>query len=296
MRKAGIVAFLTTLILLMSSVCVFADGGDFQLLSTYPEDNQTNTTKDNMCVKLQFNKSVGTKDETVEANKDTYKITDSKGNELPTRILYNPKDTKEVLVVVDTVKLQKKEIKIKDEEVYKLTISKDFQDDEGQEVGKDIVVRFKTLNQSRSQWIYMGMMIIMFGAIFIISARQMRKHEEEDSKNPLEDAFNPYKEAKRTGKTVEEVMAEHQKEVERYKKKAERKAKKSGSVSEAVQEDDREIFRVKGPRPIAVAGGKTISGRKALAEERKRKKAEQAAQKSNKTTKNGKNYKSRKRK
>ena len=74
----------------------------------------------------------------------------------------------------------------------------------------------------------MGMMIIMFGGIMVLSLRQSNEKEEEEPKDaPKEQAFNPYREAKRTGKSIEEVKAEQAKKEAKEAKKKARKAKKA---------------------------------------------------------------------
>ena len=52
--------------------------------------------------------------------------------------------------------------------------------------------------------ISMGMMVVMFGGIMIISARSAKKAAEEEFKK--QDKVNPYKESKKTGKSVEEIV------------------------------------------------------------------------------------------
>ena len=125
------------------------------------------------------------------------------------------------------------------------------------------------MNQAKNTQIYMVMMVIMFGAMFMFSSRQAKKKMEEEKTSAKEEPFNPYKEAKKTGKSVDEVIAAHEKEMARKAKKAARHAKPEDEDDDDDYEEDNGNYKVKGPRPIAAGGGTYITGRKALAEARK---------------------------
>ncbi len=293
MKKISAIACLTMLIVMLTSAFCFG-AESFKITSTYPQDGATDTTKDNMCVKVYFNKDVGNKSSKA-ANKDEFSITDKSGNSYPVRIYYSSKDTKYALILLDTVKVAKKGSKsIKDNKEYICTISKNFQANDGEKLGVEKTVEFKTMNQGRNTMIYMVMMFLMFGGMFGFSAIQMRKSQEkEKEKEGKEEAFNPYKEAKRTGKSVEELIAKHEKEVER--KNAHKKAKeKLDRELDEMYADDDDCYRVTRPRPISAAGSTFVTGRKAEAEARK---AAEAAKKAElKATNYGKNPKGSKKK
>ena len=55
-----------------------------------------------------------------------------------------------------------KDLNIRDNTEYTLTVSGELTDNEGNTLGQDQNVTFKTLNQGRSTQIYMIMMIVMF--------------------------------------------------------------------------------------------------------------------------------------
>ena len=59
-----------------------------KVVKNYPQDGQTNTTKDNMCVKLWFNNDMDGKD-MEKINKDCFSITDPKGKKIPIKVYYN---------------------------------------------------------------------------------------------------------------------------------------------------------------------------------------------------------------
>lgn len=268
MKRAGSVFCLVLLMITMTvSVCFGAQ--DLKIEKSYPRDTQENTSKENMGVKLWFNNDMGNKT-SEKANEKAFSITDSKGNKIPIRVFYNPKDSKEVMVLADAVKIaENKDLVIKDNAEYTLHISADVTDNEGNTLGKDQKITFKTMNQAKNTQIYMVMMVIMFGAMFMFSSRQAKKKMEEEKTSAKEEPFNPYKEAKKTGKSVDEVIAAHEKEMARKAKKAARHAKPEDEDDDDDYEEDNGNYKVKGPRPIAAGGGTYITGRKALAEARK---------------------------
>lgn len=294
MKKISAIACLTMIIVMMTSMLTISFGADaFKIDSTYPKNGATNTTKDNMCVKVYFNNPVGN-DVSKAANKDEFTITDKSGKKYPSRIVYSSKDTKYALILLDTTKVGKKyNNTIKDDTSYYCTISKNFMDNKGNKLGNDKVIEFKTMNQSRNTSIYMVMMVLMFGGMFGFSAMQMKKQRENEKKGDDKyEAFNPYKEAKRTGKSVEEVMLKHEKEMERKNAHKKAKDKLDKELDEMYASDD--CYRVHQPRPIAAAGCTFKSGRAALAEA---KKAEAEAKRAElKATNYGKNPKATKKK
>lgn len=263
MKRIGAVLSAILVIVMMTGVMSFG-AENFKIDKTFPNDGTKNTIKDNMCVKVFFNNEVGN-DASKKANKDAFKITDSSGKEFPSIIAYDKKNPKYALILVDTTKVKtagKGKYVLQDDTEYTCTISKNFVDNNGNTLGKDEKITFKTINQTRNTMIYMVMMALIFGGMIIFSIRQSKKSNEEEEKEK-EIAFNPYKEAKKTGKSVEEVMAKHEKEV------AKKKAKK---VKEPVKEEEKHIpgaYRVHGPRPISAAGSTYKTGRKAIAEAKK---------------------------
>ena len=99
-----------------------------------------------------------------------------------------------------------KKFKVKNNSEYKLVIEKDFVDDNGNTLGKETTVSFKTFNQTLNTTINMVMMVIMFGGIMVVTIRQQRNKDDDDKvekEKTGESTFNPYKEAKKTGKSVE---------------------------------------------------------------------------------------------
>lgn len=77
-RKISIISIVVAMMFMMTSAFAFAGSDDFKLDSSYPKNGQTNTTLENMSIKLKFNKELGSKEYEKE-NSKCFKIVDSKG-------------------------------------------------------------------------------------------------------------------------------------------------------------------------------------------------------------------------
>lgn len=296
MKRTGrILSLIVIMVMLAASVCFAAPAGDTQgdvsqeakgtlnLLDTYPRDGSKGASIENMSVKLYFD-SEFTEKVLKNKNDDAIQFVGPDGKKLPTRILYSVKEKGVVLVIVDNDE-EGKIITGEGNSEYTLKISKDLTDDAGSVLGKDMSISFTTLNQKANTLVNMGMMFAMFGAMMVMSMKSAKKAAEEQQKARKEEKVNPYKEAKRTGKTVEEIVEQDQRN---KAKQAEKEARKAAKEAE---KDDYEyieegVYRVKGPRPIAAAGGKYVTGRKAAAEAKKaEEEARKARQQQNKAKK-----------
>ena len=250
MKKLSLIAILASIMIMASSAFSFADGG-FDLVSSYPEDGQTNTSMENLGVKLTFSKPLSS-EEAKKANADKLAIYDEDGKAVPVQILFSDGEKGLVLVLADV----DKGFVAKNNSEYKLVISGDLVDNDGDTLGADKTVTFKTYNQRINNMVNMAMMFIMFGGIMVLSLRQNNNKEEEEPKDaPKEAAFNPYKEAKRTGKTVEEVMEEQAKKEAKAAKKKARK-KKAAEVQPEKKIDNcaellNNVYHVHAPAPIS---------------------------------------------
>lgn len=271
MKRIGALFCLSVLIVLLSANFCFA--GSLELTDTYPRNDQRDTSIENLSVKLYFNNSVDAP-KTEKVNKDCFKITGPDGKAVPIRVLYNPKEEGQVMVVADNTG---KKTGIKGNTEYMLTISGDFVDDKGNSLGEDYKIKFTTINQDRNMKINMLMMVVMFGGIFFFSSRSMKRDMAKQKEDFKEEKVNPYKEAKRTGKSVEEIIEQQEKEKAKREAKAARKAARLGSSGEDDDFYDGDNYRVKGPRPISAGGGKFVTGRKARAEKEAEMKAKQSS-------------------
>ena len=218
MKRRSLIAVLAAIMVMLSSTVCFAAGG-LKVVSSYPKDGQKNTSMENLGVKVVFNNQVNDSKQQKTNNK-AITLKDAEGKNVPCEILYSNKAGKMILVIADT---ENSKYKVLNNAEYTLTIGAAFKDNDGNLLGQDEVITFKTYNQKMNNFVNMGMMVVMFGGLFLVSARSNNKREEEKEDEKPEEAFNPYREAKRTGKTVDEVKAEHQKELD---KKAKRKARK----------------------------------------------------------------------
>ncbi|MBQ3290952.1 MAG: Ig-like domain-containing protein [Mogibacterium sp.] len=283
MKRGTLIALLTAIMIMACSVFSFADGG-LELVSSYPEDGQTKTSMENLGVKLTFSKPINS-EEAKKIDESKFKIVDEDGEQVPIKVLFSDKNDGLVLVVA----YDDNGFIAKNNEEYKLTIAADLVDNDGNVLGQEKTITFRTYNQRINNMVNMGMMFVMFGGIMILSIRQNNnKKEEEQEKNEPKEAFNPYKEAKRTGKSVEEVMAEQAKKEEKLAKKRARKNKNKDA--EVLQEKKIEncaellnnVYHVHAPAPTNKADRSIDalrSARKAEARAAKAAKAEQAKSK-----------------
>ena len=227
MKRVGKIFSLVMLIVVLSTSLCFA--GTLNLTDTYPADGATGTSIENVSVKLYFDTDF-TEEKIGDTNAEAFKLFGPDGEKLPIRVLYPPKEEGVVLVLLDTTYDGDGDGKADytaavQNSDYKLVISGNLTDDNGNILGADKSITFTTINQQPSMMVNMGMMTVMMVGMFVISGKQAKKQAEEQMKEMKEDAFNPYKEAKRTGKSVQEVMALHEKEEAKRAAKEARKHK-----------------------------------------------------------------------
>ena len=251
MKRGTLIALLAAIMVMACSVISFADG--LELVSSYPEDGQTNTSMENLGVKLTFSNPINSA-EAVKADESKLRIYDETGAAVPTKVLFSDKNDGLVLVVADI----DEGFVAKNNTEYKLVIDADLVDNDGNTLGKEQVISFRTYNQKINNMVSMGMMFVMFGGVMIFSLRQnQNKEEEEKDKDEPKKAFNPYKEAQRTGKTVEEVKAEQAKKEEKLAKK---RARKNKNKEDALKQEKKiencaellnNVYHVHAPAPVS---------------------------------------------
>ena len=281
MKRVSLIAILASVMVMMMSAFAFAGDGDLKLVSSYPEDGQTNTSMENLGVKLTFNHPINSK-EAKKADADKFQILDEKGKSVPIQVLFSDKNDGLVLVVADP----DQGFTAENNSEYVLKIDGKLVDNDGDTLGKDYTVTFKTYNQRVNNMVNMGMMMVMFGGIMVISMRQntMNKDEDEDKKkDDSKEAFNPYREAKRTGKTVEEVMEEQAKKEEKKAKKLARKKKNAVEQEEHKKIENcakylNNVYHVHAPAPISKED-RSVEAMKAMRKESKPKKSQSKSKK-----------------
>ncbi len=271
MKRIGLIVCLSALIVVMSTALCFA--GTFTVSETTPVNGQTETSIDNLCVKLYLEGDTDFDSNIKGQKKDCFRVLDSKGKSIPLKVLYNEKEHV-ILALAYDEKTNSSSGIVEQNSDYTFTVSKDLKDNKGntlsmagQEVDKDgnLSITFTTQNTSRSSTVNFVMMAVMFGGIFFFSSRSMKKKqkEEEEAKNVKREKVNPYKEAKRTGKSVEEIIAREEKLKAKDEAKQQKKADARRKAEEAELEELRKsYYKVSGPRPISAAGSKVVSGKK----------------------------------
>lgn len=270
-NKGRILSLVLALILIVSC---FSFASALTLKDTYPQADTNGAAIENFGVKLYFDSPL-TEEKLGSVNDHCFKLVDEQGHNLPIIVLYSPKEEGVVMVLFDSAKENKdkdgKKIVIQGDTEYTLTISSDFINDNGDELGVNKVIKFKTLNQKRNMAVNMVLMAFLYAGIIIFSIRSAKKQasqEKQKQSNVKSQSVNPYKEAKRTGKSVEEIVEQDR---QNKAKAAEKAAKKN-----AKDDDDDEWeyleaghYRVGSPRTVASGGSTYITGRKAAAEKRK---------------------------
>lgn len=279
MKNLGRILSLSLLIVLLSCSLSFAAG--LELIDSYPPDGGDGFHPENVVVKLYFNEDVSAK-EVQDANQNAFKFTDEKGKSLPLKVLYSEKDLDQIWVMVDQ--------SLESDKPYKLEISGTLQIPNGDTLGENKTIEFRTRNTSSDTTGYMAIMGIMVVGMVLVTSISTKRAMKKEAAQGEASKINPYKMAKETGKSVEEIVAKTEKEKEKQKAKAESHSSKKGnrgSKNADSAKDQREAGdtkKVKAVRPISATGSTFITGRKAEAEL----KAAEAARKAATTTTNPK--------
>ena len=247
MKRGTLIAVLAAVMVMMSAATSFAAGG-LELVASYPEDGQKNTSIENLGVKLTFNNPINS-DEAKKADVSKFSIVDEDGEKVPIDVLFSEKDDGLVLVLADI----DKGFVAKNNAEYTLTIDAGLVDNAGNTMDTAKTIKFKTYNQRVNNMVNMGMMFVMFGGIMVLTMRQNTKKEEEEVKDEPKEVFNPYREAKRTGKSVEEIQAEQARKEAKLAKKRARKNKGEDAQQEKKIENCAQylnnVYHVHAPAP-----------------------------------------------
>jgi len=271
MKRTGrILSLVMILVIMATAVCFAGTEGGLKLTGTYPEDGYKGAATENMSVKLYFDGQL-TEDVLGEKNANAIRIYGPDGKALPTRVLYAPKEEGVVLVIVDTDE-EGKTIKGESNAEYTVKIASSMVDNDGNTLGQAQSFTFTTLNEGTNNTVSMLMMFVMMGGMMVMTtkAASSEAKKQAEAMREKESKVNPYKEAKKTGKSVEEIVEQDQKNKAKQAQKAAKKAAKEAEDEYDFDFDidyvEEGVYKVKSPRPIAAAGGKYITGRKAEAE------------------------------
>lgn len=249
MKRLSLITTLTAIMLMLSSALCFAEG-NLELVSSYPEDGQKNTSIENLGVKLTFSNPINS-EEAKKVDAAKFSIKDEDGETVPIQVLFSEKNDGLVLVLADV----DGGFTAKNNAEYTLTIDSGLVDNEGNVMEQAKTVSFRTYNQKVNNSINMVMMCVMFGGIMVLTMRQNQKNDDEVETAETKDAaFNPYKEAKKTGKSVEEVRAAQAKKEAKEAKKKARKKKDDSQAQEKKIDNCAEllnnVYHVHAPAPI----------------------------------------------
>ena len=99
MKRSTLIALLAAVMVMAGSVFSFAADG-LTLVSSYPEDGQTNTSMENLGVKLTFSNPINS-DEARKIDESKFSIVDEEGEKVPVKVLFSDKNDGLVLVVAD---------------------------------------------------------------------------------------------------------------------------------------------------------------------------------------------------
>lgn len=244
MRKAGGIATILLLVLVLSTSLSFAAG--LSLVSSFPEEGNDNLQPANVAVKLVFSENM-TGDAAIAANDGRFTITDQDGKAIKFDPLYNAeKYPNEIwLQITET---------LVDNTEYTVKIDGGLESTAGNTLDGPITLHFSTRDTAADNNGYMILMVVMVVGMVFFTAWDTRRQVKKQQDAKDDGKVNPYKEARKTGKSVEEIVAKTEKE----KSKAERRqARESGNDSGAKEDDgakDSDGYKVKAKRSIASAG------------------------------------------
>ena len=125
-----------------------AAGDALKIVKTSPNDGEKNVPLENMGVKVQFNKEVYNTDNE-KTNVAACKLVDSKGKEVESMVLFNPKDKTELLVLADTVGEDGSTVTVEAKTEYKLVIDESFVGADGESKKTDAEKRKRQELQER---------------------------------------------------------------------------------------------------------------------------------------------------
>lgn len=261
MKRIGALVCLMMMLVAVLAPATFAEEGaaagktPLTIESSTPHDGDDGVSVENLSVKIYFSKEMMPANNAIEkANAKAFKLTDKKGNKIPVKVYYSDKEREDGLMMVVSDNIDNR-VTIEGNTQYILTISPKLQAADGTRLGEEEVIKFKTLDQSKSTLVYTILMVaMMVGMVFFTSRSAKKAMEKENEASGKSETVNPYKEAKRTGKSVEEIV---EKDRQRKAKEAEALAKRRAIEAELEDDDEEEESsnkRVSKPRPISAAG------------------------------------------
>jgi len=246
-------------------------GSSLELVSSSPAGGSTNLQAQNVGIKLYFDGDVT--DKSVQSvNEGCFEFTYKSGEntkKLPVKAYFETRAEKGqyILAIIDTNKM--KNNMLANNKAYNLTISGSLTSSDGRTLGKDTVLKFKTVDQSGSTRIYMFLMVGMVGAMIAMTIFQNKRKEKAAAEVAAKGGrVNPYKLAKDKKITVKEAMELIERDRKRRMKRLGIAEGKDETSAAAAAERPRDTQKVKAPRPISASGSTYKTGRSALVEKR----------------------------
>lgn len=218
--KKRILAILTGLVIFGVMFCqpAFASGG-LELVSAFPEDGKSGYEIMNQYARLVFSGEID-----VEANKNYFKVVGPEGKNEPVRVLEQEDQPERVNLLFEKELVESTE--------YTIIIDEKLSDVDGNTLGEDIEITFKTKSMKTESLITTVMMFAMMGVIIVMTFREQMKqqNQQDDGKQKV----NPYKEAKKEAeKKVQKRKQDRKDAVEAYQKEFRKKqAQKEGGQNQ----------------------------------------------------------------
>lgn len=174
--------------------------------SIFPEDGGKGLQTTNQMARIVFSGNID-----IEKNSKYFQIVDSKGEKQPILVLEQPDKPNRVNLVLKG--------NLKESEEYTIIVSEKLTDTDGNKLGTEYKTSFKTKNAKTESLVTTGMMVVMFGAIIIITVRDTTKQQREEARERAEaksgkkkpEKNNPYKDTK---KEAERIYAQKKREKE----------------------------------------------------------------------------------
>lgn len=247
-RRGIAAALLTVFLTLTAGISAVSAADAFKMVKSTPADGFNRVQAQNVMVKLYFNDRV---DKAAEQNGDKFTFTDNKGKKVKFKIYYDDSEKNMIaLLVTKDLAIDKK---------YKIEISPDLVNNEGEALGAKEVISFGT-KQSSGGLIYALLMVAMVVVMIFFTIRDQRKKAEEDvaaeGKPVQAKQKNPYKLAKEKGISVEEaaklINKEREKEQKKLDKKLEKQKRRTEKIEKQIEEEleEYQIFRVHTKRVV----------------------------------------------
>ncbi len=263
MKKTAVSLLLALIMVLAMCQTAFAAG--LEITNVIPGDGETGKQISNMAVKFTFNEAMD--DDSAEANKGKFQIADPEGNTIGyTIVCAQDRYPNQLWLILDDGLVSNTE--------YTVTAKAGVVAANGDALGEDYSVTFKTRNTKTDSTISMLMMVAFMVVMFSMTrkATQDAAATEESKSQAKAETTDVYKYAKEKGISVDEanrqLNATKEKKEKKLSKAQEKQAEKDAVRAAAVAEAEKRIeaemeaarkalnYRVHGPKSIKEAGGR----------------------------------------